>query len=255
MHYLLAIPVYNEAQTLLAVIRKARFHAREILVIDDGSTDDTPRLLASQNDIYIIQHRENRGYGQSLINAFRFAEEHGYDWLITMDCDEQHEPERIPEFLSAAAADDADIISGSRYLCPMPGSTRAPADRQAINQKITDLLNELLDLRITDSFCGFKAYRVAALRPLTITVPGYAMPLQFWVQVARAGLRIREIPIPLIYNDPTRCFGGSIDNPDARLLYYYDVLVHELCHSPGSEDWASPFSDSVAGLGADEPTI
>ncbi|NLX13702.1 MAG: glycosyltransferase family 2 protein [Phycisphaerales bacterium] len=255
MHYLLAIPVYNEAQTLLAVIRKARFHAREILVIDDGSTDDTPRLLASENDIYIIQHRENRGYGQSLINAFRFADDHGYDWLITMDCDEQHEPERIPAFVHAAAENDADIISGSRYLRPMPGSTRAPVDRQAINQKITDLLNELLHLRITDAFCGFKAYRVAALRRLNLTVPGYAMPMQFWVQAVRSDLRIREIPIPLIYNDPNRCFGGSLDNPDARLLYYYDVLVHELCHSPGSEDWASPFSDSVAGLGTDEPTI
>lgn len=255
MRYLLAIPVYNEEQTLVAVIRQARLYASDILVVDDGSTDSTPRLLETEENIFKIRHRENRGYGQSLIDAFRFADDHGYDWLITMDCDEQHEPERIPEFLRAAAENDADVISGSRYLCPMPGSTRPPADRQAINQKITDLLNELLDLRITDSFCGFKAYRVAALRRLRLTVPGYAMPLQFWVQAARAGLRIREIPIPLIYNDPTRCFGGSIDNPDARLLYYYDVLVHEFSRLPGSDDRVSWFSKSVAGLGTDEPTM
>ncbi len=255
MRYLLAIPVYNEEQTLVAVIRQARLYASDILVVDDGSTDSTPRLLETEENIFKIRHRENRGYGQSLIDAFRFADDHGYDWLITMDCDEQHEPERIPEFLRAAAENDADVISGSRYLCPMPGSTRPPADRQAINQKITDLLNELLDLRITDSFCGFKAYRVAALRRLRLTVPGYAMPLQFWVQAARAGLRIREIPIPLIYNDPTRCFGGSIDNPDARLLYYYDVLVHEFSRLPGSDDRATWFSNSVAGLGTDEPTM
>jgi dolichol-phosphate mannosyltransferase len=228
MRYLLAIPVYNEARTLQAVLRKVRHYAPDILLIDDGSTDDTPRLLAAEHDLTVIRHVDNRGYGQSLIDAFRYAVTRGYDWLITMDCDEQHEPDRIPGFLAAAAQDDADIISGSRYLHPIAGNSRPPTDRRAINQEVTDLINELLGLNITDAFCGFKAYRVSALARMNITVPGYGIPLQFWVQAARLGLRVREIPVRLIYNDPSRHFGGMLDDPDKRLLYYYDVLIHEL---------------------------
>lgn len=228
MRYLVAIPVFNEAATLPMVLAEVRRHARDILVVDDGSTDGTPRLLQAERGVCQIRHHVNLGYGQALIDAFRFAIEHDYDWLITLDCDEQHEPAWIPEFLRAAQEDDADIISGSRYLEVFKGNSRPPLDRRAINQKVTDLLNEVLGLNLTDTFCGFKAYRVAALRRLNITVPGYGMPLQLWVQAVREGLRIREIPVRLIYRDVDRFFGGSLDDADARLLYYYDVLIHEL---------------------------
>jgi len=230
MRYLLAIPVFNEAATITTLLRQVRRYARDILVIDDGSTDLTPRLLAGEPDVKTIRHPANRGYGRSLTDAFTFAIRQSYDWLVTMDCDGQHEPSRIPDLLRASAEDDADIVSGSRYLQEMPGDAKPPADRRAINQKITDLLNELMGLRITDAFCGFKAYRVAALEKLHITVPGYGMPLQLWAQAACRGLRIREVPVPLIYNDPNRCFGGAIDDPNSRLLYYYEVLICELGH-------------------------
>lgn len=228
MRFLVAIPVYNEASSVQRVLRHVRKYASEILVIDDGSTDDTPRLLQEEEGIHLIRHVDNRGYGQSLIDAFRYADTHDFDWLITMDCDEQHNPDWIPCFLREAARGTADIISGSRYLKLLAGNSLPPLDRRAVNQKVTDLLNEILGLGITDAFCGFKAYRVSALRELDITVPGYAMPLQLWVQAARLGLRVREIPVQLIYNDPNRSFGASLDQPDARLLYYYDVLIHEL---------------------------
>lgn len=231
MRYLVAIPVFNEAPSLRRVLEEVRLYASDILVVDDGSTDQTPQILSDEPGIRVIRHRENLGYGQSLIDAFHFAIEHNYDWLITLDCDEQHEPAWIPHFLKAATEDDADMISGSRYLSRFEGNSRPPLDRRAINQKITDLLNEVLGLNITDSFCGFKAYRVSALQRLNITVPGYGMPLQLWVQAVREGLRIREIPVRLIYNDPDRFFGGSLDDADARLLYYYDVLIHEMGHS------------------------
>jgi len=228
LRYLVAIPVFNEARTLPGVLREVRRYASDILVIDDGSTDQTPRLLATERNLAVIRHLDNRGYGQSLIDGFRYAQSAGYDWLITMDCDEQHEPAFIPAFLRAAAEDNADIISGSRYLTTLAGSSRPPSDRRAINQEITDLLNELLGMNITDAFCGFKAYRVSALRHLDLNVPGYGIPLQLWVQAVRFGLRIRELPVRLIYKDPTRHFGGSLDDPDRRLLYYYEVLIHEL---------------------------
>ena len=224
---LLAIPVFNEQQYLADVLDEATAYCPDVLVIDDGSTDGTPQLLARREDVHVITHPENRGYGKSLVDAFDFACRHGFDWLVTMDCDEQHEPAQIPRFMEAARCDDADIISGTRYPNGWSEDAAAPADRRAINQEITELLNLRLGLGLTDAFCGFKAYRVEALRSLDITIPGYAMPLQFWVQVARAGLRVRELAVPLIYNDPTRHFGGLLDDPAARLAYYLEVFEAE----------------------------
>src|SRR6185503_15207738 len=110
-----------------------------------------------------------------------------------------------------AARDDMDIVSGSRYLTEMPENTVPPQDRRFINYQITKMLNEELGLSLTDSFCGFKAYRVSAMARLPLTETGYAFPLQFWVQAVRQGLRICELAVPLIYVDPKRAFGGSLD--------------------------------------------
>jgi len=230
--HLLAIPVFNEERYVLSVLRETRRYSRDILVVDDGSTDETPRILRTQPGLHVISHIENRGYGKSLADAFAFAIRRGFDWLITMDCDEQHEPSYIPRFLEAAAADDADLISGTRYPSGHDADGAAPADRREINRQITQLLNRRLGLEITDAFCGFKAYRVSALRHLRISVPGYAMPMQMWVQVVRAGLRVRELPVRLIYNDPTRHFGGQLDDPNVRLQHYLRVFETELAATP-----------------------
>ena len=232
MKYLVAIPVYNEERHLPDVLDAVRRYAPDILVIDDGSTDATPTLLRLQPGVHTITHQENRGYGQSLIEAFTFADLHGYDWVITLDCDEQHEPSQIPEFVAQARRGDADVISGSRYLRPFPDDDEAPPARRAINHTINHLLDQILGLRLTDSFCGFKAHRVAAMRALSLDEPGYAFPLQFWVQCVRAGLRIRELPVRRIYRDKSREFGGTLDDPAARLLHYLAVFVRELERCP-----------------------
>ncbi len=244
MRTLIAIPVFNEEKYVARVLTEVRKYAKEILVIDDGSSDQTPVLLAQQ-PVDVIRHAKNRGYGRSLIDAFRWAScaTCKYDWLITMDCDEQHEPASLPDFFAAIDRDDADVISGSRYLNATSnatadgnngnGSNNPPADRRAINAAITAQLNQTLCLSLTDSFCGYKAYRVSALRKLSINEPGYAFPLQFWVQAAAAELRIVEIPIRLIYNDPNRSFGGPLDDADHRLAHYRSVLDAELAKFPG----------------------
>ncbi|MFQ5414175.1 MAG: glycosyltransferase family 2 protein [Phycisphaerae bacterium] len=221
---LLAIPVFNEARHLDRVLDSARRYAGDILVIDDGSTDRTPALLARRDDVEVRTHAENRGYGHSVRCAFSHALRYGYDWLITMDSDEQHEAASIPRFLETARRDHPDVISGTRYPNGHAAGGPAPADRRAINRRITALINQRLGLGITDAFCGFKAYRVAALQALRITVPGYAMPMEFWVQAAAARLRIVELAVPLIYNDPTRHFGGWLDDPAARMAHYREVF-------------------------------
>jgi glycosyltransferase involved in cell wall biosynthesis len=235
MRTLLAIPIFNEAKYLRQVLANVRLHINDILLVDDGSTDATPALVLAERGVHHIRHPENRGYGQSLIDAFEFARRYEYDWIITMDCDEQHEPAHIPEFIAAASEGNADVISGSRYLVQFDGDNQPPHDRHAINLCITRLLNYSLGLQITDAFCGFKAFRVSAISQLNLTVPGYAMPLQFWVQAAHAGLRIRELPVRLIYKDATRHFGGKLDDPRARMRHYLDVLGAELgCDTMGT---------------------
>src|SRR5262249_4388607 len=101
MTFITTIPVYNEESHLEAVLRAVRRYSPRILVVNDGSTDRTAELLAGQPDLNIITHPENRGYGAALISAFAFSLEQDVDVLVTMDCDGQHEPGRIPVLLEA----------------------------------------------------------------------------------------------------------------------------------------------------------
>jgi dolichol-phosphate mannosyltransferase len=224
---LIAIPVFNERKYVEQVLAKVKPFHHDLLLVDDGSTDGTGDYLAQRSDIHLIRHPENRGYGQSLIDAFAWADRCGYDWVITMDCDEQHEPERIPDFIRAIESDQWDLISGSRYMEHRLDNDMPPGDRRAINAEITGILNDLYQLNLTDAFCGFKAHRVSAMRKLELTIPGYAFPMQLWPQVAHQGLRVTEIPVRLIYNDPTRHFGGILDDAGNRLNHYLNVLCAE----------------------------
>jgi len=224
--WLTALPVYNEVRYVDGVLDEISEYSPEILVVDDGSKDGTAELLAARSDIAVIRHPRNRGYGAGLNTAFQYAIRHRYDYLVTIDCDGQHEPQRIPQFV--AACQQADIVSGSRYLRQFDGDSEPPADRQRINRLITDELNRRLGLRLTDAFCGFKAYRVSALRHLRLKETGYAMPIELWVQAVAAGLEIIELPVPLIYLDESRSFGGELDNAATRLNHYYDVLERSL---------------------------
>ncbi len=234
MRVLIAIPVYNEEKYVERVLGRVLAQGHDVLVIDDGSTDATA-AIAGRMPVRLIQREQNVGYGRSIRDAFTYAISHGYDWLITMDCDEQHEPDAIPEFLAEAAAGGFDVISGSRYLARFRGDDDPPADRRAINGIITKEINERLGLNLTDSFCGFKAYRVASLSRLHLTENGYAQPMQFWVQAKAAGMRIKEIPVKLIYNDPTRTFGGPLNDADVRLAHYRDVFEREIaCWKAGA---------------------
>lgn len=222
MRILTAIPVYNEARHVRQVLGEVRRYATDILVVNDGSTDGTAELLAAERGVRRVDHPANRGYGAALISAFAYALDHDYDVLVTMDCDGQHEPSRIPVLLEAIH--DCDIVSGSRYLRDFRQDTPAPTDRRFINATITREVNARYGLDLTDAFCGFKAYRREALAALKITERGWGMPLQLWVQAARQGLRVKEIGVPRLYLDPNRAFGGVMNDPTERLAYYRGVL-------------------------------
>ncbi len=225
--FLTALPVYNEVNHVTPVLDEVLRYSPDVLVVDDGSSDGTADVLRARHDIHLVTHADNQGYGAALRSAFDYARLHKYDVLVTIDCDGQHEPQRIPQFV-AECAGDIDIVSGSRYLAEFEGDSAPPEDRRQINRMITDEVNDRLGLQLTDAFCGFKAYRVGALSCFEISETGYAMPLELWVQASQCRLQVVELPVPLIYLDEKRSFGGSLDNAQTRLQYYRQVIDRNL---------------------------
>lgn len=224
--WLAALPVFNEVDYVDDVLDRVVKFADHVLVVDDGSTDGTAEKLAKRDDVTVIHHDGNQGYGAALKTAFQYTLQNGFDGVVTLDCDGQHQPKRIPAFIDMARS--ADIVSGSRYLHHFEGDDAPPEERMFINRRITADLNRRLGFELTDAFCGFKAYRAEALRQFDITDTGYAMPLQLWVQAAAAGLRVVEMAVPLIYLDLARSFGGALDHAQTRLDHYNRVIENEI---------------------------
>jgi|SRR5581483_3214883 len=226
MKFAVLLPVYNEAPTLERVIQKvSRIQGADVVLVDDGSTDATPSILERVRVKGIIRHPENQGYGRSLMDGFDYAKSHDYRYCVTMDADEQHEPDFIPCLIEKL--EQFDIVSGSRYLNPLLASDVPPPERLEVNRIITEKLRQVTPYNLTDSFCGFKGYRVEALRKLHLTETNYGFPIQFWLQAAKAGLTVTECAVPLIYKDHSRNFNNQFANRDERLNHYLEVLERE----------------------------
>lgn len=227
MRKLLVVPVYNEIATVRRVMEAIKAnHDGAILAVDDGSTDGSSDALATFPWLGVIRHETNRGYGAAVITGFEYAIKNSFDSVVTMDCDEQHEPCMIPHMF--ARQTEVDILSGSRYLTASAEGDIPPVDRMTINRTITAEINSITGYNLTDSFCGFKRYRVQALAPLRLDEAGYGLPIQFWIQARHFGLSVAEIAIPRIYKNLNRTFGGGLDDPEKRLSYYRSVIEREL---------------------------
>lgn len=235
LRFLTVLPVFNEVKTVNEVLDLVLKNAQEVLVVEDGSTDGTVDVLAARDDITVLAHGENRGYGAALISGFDYAVANGFDYVVTIDCDGQHEPQRIREFVARIQETGADIVSGSRYMENFEADTSAPVERKQINRIITETIGEKMGIKLTDAFCGFKAYRVDALQEIKLTEPGYAMPLELWVQAACAKLTVVEVAVPRIYLDENRSFGATLDNANLRLQYYKDVINKALAALPAGD--------------------
>ncbi len=223
MNAAVVMPVFNEAATVGGVIDQVRSRfSGPIIVVDDGSSDETPAVLARRTDIMVRTLSDNCGYGCALTEGITQAKALGVERLITMDCDGQHEPAHIPQFLDALGA-GGDIVSGSRYLPESRAVGKPPGRRREVNRIVTEEINSVTGWGITDAFCGFKAYRAASLEGIEIVEPGYAMPLELWAKAFRHGLSVREIPVERIYCDYDRSFGAELDDPLLRLEYYLAV--------------------------------
>ena len=186
MRLLTAIPVHNEEKYLEDVLRQVSRYAEHILVVDDGSTDRTPaapcQLPGDPGDPTSTQPRLRGGIAVRLSSIHSKG---GYDGLVTLDCDGQHEPVLIPELAAGSATRPTSSREAVTFASSIP-SQKPPEERRRINVEVTRWLNECLGLNLTDAFCGFKAYRRSALEVFDITDNGYAMPLQVWVQAVAA---------------------------------------------------------------------
>ena len=211
---LLLIPCFNEEDNIEHILEhlshvKQNLQKRseinlKILVINDGSTDRTKEILEKNNQkshYTIINFKENKGYGYTLIKGFKYAKELKFSWIISFDMDGQHEPKCLYKFIELILENPPEqIISGSRYKNSDHYWQKPWKDRFLVNAIITGILNTL-GLSITDAFCGLKAYECNAINDLELEIFGYEIPIEIWIKSIKKGYKIFEKGVPVIYKD------------------------------------------------------
>jgi glycosyltransferase involved in cell wall biosynthesis len=148
------VPVYNEkkyVKEVLNEILELKIKNKKVVAVDDGSDEETKEIIRSVDGIEIITHKENKGYGASIISGFKKLLKENFDFIITIDADRQHFPKRIPEFLKYVKY--YDIVSGSRYMKDSKIITPPPPDRKYVNFLIQKVIFYLTGIKLTDAFC------------------------------------------------------------------------------------------------------
>jgi len=197
MRIAVTISVLNEERNIGGVLKRMPSNI-DVIIVDDGSTDRTAKI-ARQHGARIVHHPVNLGQGLGVITGFRAALMDKYDVVIEMDGDGQHDPRDIPRLLAKLEESGADIAIGSRIL----GSNYegAPFFRRTFLPHFTWVINQITGYDMTDSMCGFRAFRAESLRRVQhmfaqIDEPQY-LAAEMWIRFAREGLTVVEIPINL----------------------------------------------------------
>jgi len=196
MKVCLLLPAYNEAQTIGCIISEARTYIESIIVIDDGSSDNTAQI-AREQDVVVLQHEVNRGKGMALRTGFEYALEQGYEIIITMDSDGQHEPADIPRFLARLQENNADILIGARVL----ERRRMPLHRRLNNKLISKVGSWFCGQKIVDFQSGFRLIKSKVLQSITLETVRYETESEFLIKAGRMGFRIDTLPIRAIYGN------------------------------------------------------
>jgi len=205
------IPARNESATIETVIKETIKHVDVVYVIDNGSTDNTVEL-AKKNGAEVIPCVAKFGYGAVQYTGHSVAMQNGFDYVLQLDADGQHECRYVPMLLETALGGDYDIVLGSRFL----GGDRcglSPIRKTGIRffSKVVSLLGQT---KITDVTSGFKVYKVSSLKKLH--KPSDAHPaVEQMLEIAKKGMRIKEVPIEM----QTRNSGESHLNL-VRLIFY-----------------------------------
>ena len=220
------VPAYNEAATIGQVIAKvlALDVVKEVIVVDDGSTDGTPEIVRSFTDDRVRYFRQARNGGKTAAIARALQEVTG-DVVIIQDADLEYDPDEIPNVVEPILLDQADVVYGSRFLVRRAARVLYYYHRIA-NHALTVLSNLFTNLNLTDVETGYKAFRADVIRGIPLASKGFGMEIELTASMARLGLRIFEVPIS--YYGRTYEQGKKIGVRDgaAALLYiaYFNTL-------------------------------
>ncbi len=191
------IPCFNEKQNLLQTVLKTYEHIENIIVVDDGSTDNSTEVIKNMNYVKILKHKTNLGKGAALVTGLSFAAANGFDYAICLDADMQHDPDCIPDFIEQMKLNKCDLVIGNR----LNNLHKMPIQRRVSNFLTSCLLTVKTGVKILDSQSG---YRFVALRNIDKILPkfsGFEAESEMLVKAAENNFKICFTNIPTIYNN------------------------------------------------------
>ena len=202
-----AIPALNEEKSIAKVIVHSLNWVDKVLVVDDGSVDDTS-LIATKLGAVVIRHERNLGKGAALRKCFDWARDSGFDVLVTLDADGQHNPEDIPRLLTPIIDGEAEVVIASRLRDGVP----------ALRHIGGKMLDWLIAGRgdVVDSQSGFRAYSRKAFEQVNASELGMGVDSEILMHAKEAGLRIVEVPVAMEYKN----LETSTHNP---IYHWFDV--------------------------------
>jgi glycosyltransferase involved in cell wall biosynthesis len=188
------LPAYREAGRIGEVVRAVRAQGVDAVVIDDGSGDGTDKE-AQEAGAMVVRHGTNKGKGVALSTGFSYAQSAGYDVVITMDSDGQHDPAEIPRFVEAYDRTKIPVLVGNR----MADLSTMPLVRQWTNLFMSRLLGNMMGQYMPDSQCGYRLYRCDLLPLVSTASAGFAAESEVLLRLADRGIRMDSVRIRTIY--------------------------------------------------------
>ena len=197
------LPAYNEEVSLGSIVLHTKKYVDNVIVIDDGSTDNTVEI-ATLAGAEVISHSFNKGKGAALKTGFEAAR--ASEVIVTIDSDGQHNPEEIPKLINPILNGEADIVNGSRYI---NGNKKDTPSYRRVGQTVLDKATNLSSgLDITDSQSGFRAFARHTMPAFRFSCIDFGIESEMLMDAANAGLRIKEVEISVRYD-----VDGSTKNP------------------------------------------
>src|SRR5437870_9805330 len=193
---LVAIPAFNEGPTIGSVVLKARQFASEVVVVDDGSLDDTAETAALAG-AHVIQHARNLGKGLAIRSAWLYAREHAPEVFVLLDGDHQHDPNDIPRLVEKVLSDKSDVVIGVRW-----GKTSRMPMYRRLGKRALDYATAAAAKNglLTDSQSGYRVFSRHAVESLEPTEDGLSIESQLLLEAQERNLRIEEVSIDSRYD-------------------------------------------------------
>lgn len=216
------IPAYNEEKTIGDVVRSINKDIADVLVVNDGSFDNTAEI-AKDNGAIVLDYKDNRGKGKALQSGFGYALGNNYDGVVTMDADGQHAPDDIPGIINEAAATGAGVIVGNRMVNP----TDMPLLRFITNISMSFILSVICRQNIPDSQCGFRFIKCDCLRGVRFISANYEIESEVLIRASRRGFRIRSFPIKSVYEGQVSLINPFVDTWRFVVMVFRVLCSHE----------------------------